>query len=86
VPAHDLTCRELVEIVTEYLEGTMSTDDRLRFEEHLVVCPGCTAYLEQMRETVRLSGALREEDVDPLVLDQLLASFRGWKRGRDVRV
>ena len=86
MPADELTCQELVEIVTEYLEGTMSTGDRLRFEEHLVVCPGCSAYLEQMRETVRLSGALREEDVDPLVLDQLLESFRHWKRGGDVRV
>ncbi|MDQ3875663.1 MAG: zf-HC2 domain-containing protein [Actinomycetota bacterium] len=80
MPTEELTCQELVEIVTEYLEGAMSREDRLRFEEHLLGCPGCTAYVEQMRETVRLTGALRESDVDPVVLERLLESFQDWKR------
>ena len=80
MPTEELTCQELVEIVTDYLEGAMPSEDRLRFEEHLVGCPGCTAYVEQMRETVRLTGALREDDVDPVVLERLLKSFQDWKR------
>lgn len=85
MPTEELTCQELVEIVTEYLEGAMPAEDRLRFEEHLVGCPGCTAYVEQMRDTVRLTGALREDEVDPVVLERLLESFRDWKRGRRTR-
>jgi anti-sigma factor RsiW len=86
VPVDELTCAELVEIVTDYLEGSMPFEERLRFEEHLVVCPGCSVYLEQMRETVRLTGALREEDLDPAARDALLEAFREWKRARDARL
>jgi predicted anti-sigma-YlaC factor YlaD len=86
VPADELTCKELVEVVTDYLEGSMAPEDRVRFEEHLVDCPGCSAYLDQMRETVRLSGALREEDLEPAARATLLDVFRDWKRGRRARV
>jgi anti-sigma factor RsiW len=86
MPTDELTCQELVEIVTDYLEGAMPTDERLRFEEHLVVCPGCEAYVAQMRETIRLAGALREEDIAPAARDRLLETFRDWKRIRDARV
>jgi anti-sigma factor RsiW len=75
----DLTCRELVEIVTDYLEGRLPPRDRVRFEEHLLVCPGCTIYLEQMRETIRLTGALRETDVPVSGRQELLEAFRRWK-------
>lgn len=79
-PDHtDLTCRELVEIVTEYLEGSMPVEERLRFEKHLVVCPGCTIHVEQMRETISLTGALREEQVSAEATGALLDAFRAWK-------
>ena len=77
----ELTCRELSEVVTDYLEGTMSAHDRLRFEQHLVVCEGCTSYLEQMRETIRLMGELREEHILPEAQRELLQVFRGWRQG-----
>jgi len=74
-----MSCRQLVELVTEYLEGTLPPDDRARFEEHLAACDGCGAYLDQMRKTIALAGRLREEDVAPAARERLLASFRDWK-------
>ena len=74
-----LTCRELVELVTDYLEGALAPGDRERFEQHLEVCPGCVTYLEQIRETIRQAGRLREEDLAPPARDALLAQFRNWK-------
>ncbi|HEX2045412.1 MAG TPA: zf-HC2 domain-containing protein [Gaiellaceae bacterium] len=76
----ELTCRELVEIVTDYVEGALPLPERARFEAHLRECPGCTTYVEQMRETVRLTGGLREEHLPPDARDTLLAAFREWKR------
>jgi anti-sigma factor RsiW len=76
---HQLTCQELVELVTEYLEGSLPPEERLAFEQHIVYCGGCAAYLNQMRETIRLTGSLREDDLEPQVRDALLAAFRGWK-------
>ena len=76
-----LTCRELVELVTDYLEGTLSRRDRARFDDHIAGCPNCTAYLEQFRETIRLTGTLRVEDVEPAARDELLDAFRSWKDG-----
>jgi anti-sigma factor RsiW len=77
----ELTCRELVEVVTDYLEGRMPAERRLRFEEHVAVCDGCQTYLEQMQETIRLTGTLREDDVRPEARDALLRVFRDWKGG-----
>jgi anti-sigma factor RsiW len=74
-----LTCRELVELVTEYLEGSLSRRDRSRFDRHIAGCPNCTAYLAQFRETIRLTGTLRVEDVEPAARDELLETFRSWK-------
>ena len=76
----DLNCRELVEIVTDYLEGTLPHEERARVDAHLVNCPGCTTYIEQMRETVRLTGRLREADLQPTAREALLEAFRDWKR------
>lgn len=75
----ELTCRELVELVTDYLEGALPPEDAARFERHLAVCPGCTTYVEQIRETVRQTGRLREDDLRPEARDALLAQFRNWK-------
>jgi predicted anti-sigma-YlaC factor YlaD len=77
----ELTCQELVELVTDYLDGALPPEARARFDEHLGECPGCRDYLEQMRVTVRLSGRLAEERVAPAAREALLAAFRGWKRG-----
>jgi anti-sigma factor RsiW len=76
----ELTCKELVELVTAYFEDALPADERLRFERHVSVCPGCSAYMEQMRQTITLVGELREQDVSPTAEQQLLQAFRGWKR------
>ena len=76
-----LTCREMVELVTEYIEGTMPPRLRAIFEAHLSVCPGCTAYLEQMRQTIQALGKLTEETIPPQARDELLQAFRNWKQG-----
>jgi anti-sigma factor RsiW len=76
-----MTCRELVELVTEYLEGTLSAEESERFQEHLSICPGCQAYIEQMRSTIGALGSLSEESIDPRARDALLAAFRDWKSG-----
>ncbi|MCI0356491.1 MAG: zf-HC2 domain-containing protein [Acidobacteria bacterium] len=77
---NEMSCKELTEVITEYLEGTLPEAERARFEYHLGLCPGCQTYLEQMRLTVRAVGRLSEESIPPEVRDQLLAAFRGWKK------
>ncbi len=73
---------ELTELVTEYLEGSLPPPDRARFEGHVAVCDGCTAYLEEMRQTIRLVGSLSEEAIPTDARDALLQAFRGWKASR----
>ena len=75
----DLTCKELVELVTEYFEGQLPGSVRDRFEDHLAECQPCRTYLEQMRRTVELTGALREHDISPQVEATLLAAFRSLR-------
>ena len=70
----------MVELVTEYLEGAMSSREMAIFEAHLSVCPGCTAYFEQMRQTIKLAGKLTEDSIDPQARDELLHVFRNWKK------
>jgi anti-sigma factor RsiW len=72
-----LTCSELVELVTDFLEDALPEDVRERFEAHLAGCEDCTAYVEQVRETVRLAGRLDGESLDAETCDELLAHFRG---------
>ena len=74
-----LTCRELVELVTDYLEGALPPEEQARFEEHITGCRPCTTYLGQMREMLRLLGHLTEESVSPDARDILLQAFRDWK-------
>ena len=74
-----LSCRELVELVTNYLEGSLSKRDRARFESHIARCVNCTRYLDQFRETIRLLGTLRESDVSPVAEAELLARFAAWR-------
>ncbi len=77
----DLPCRELVEIATDYLEGTMPADQRARLEAHLRACDGCTAYLDQLRTVIRLTGRLGQASLSPEASATLLEAFRAWKRG-----
>jgi Putative zinc-finger len=77
--SEDLTCRELVELVTDYLEGTLPLEDRDRFEQHVVLCDGCAYYLDQMRTTIALTGSLTEESITPEAQESLLHVFRDWK-------
>ena len=73
-----LSCQELVELVTAYLEDGLSPEDRARFDAHIEVCPGCRAYLAQIRRTIELSGALTPERLDPEAEAALLEAFRDW--------
>jgi anti-sigma factor RsiW len=75
-----MTCRELVELVTEYFDDELSPTERNRFEEHVMSCPPCRAYLEQMRETIRLLGSIPEETVSPEAEAALVDAFRGFTR------
>ena len=79
-PVDDLACQELVEIVSDYLEGALPEAERKRFDAHLEVCEGCRRYLDQMRTTIRVVGTLTEDDLDPDAKDQLLQLFREWNR------
>jgi anti-sigma factor RsiW len=76
---HDLLCRQAVELVTDYLEGTLSRRARRRFEAHLARCPHCTEYLAQMRETIRLAGRLEPEDLTPQQRDEFVELYRRWR-------
>jgi anti-sigma factor RsiW len=75
-----LTCREVVEIITDYIEDALAEHDRRRVEAHLETCVGCTNYLEQMRETIRVTGMLTEEQIPEDQKQQLLQAFRTWTR------
>jgi len=79
VGRRDLACQQAVELVTEYLEGTLSRRDRRRFEAHLAACPNCTAYLEQIRTTIRLAGSIEPEDLSPEARDELTELYRRWR-------
>ena len=74
-----LSCREMVELVTDYVEGGLSRRDRRRFEAHIAACDGCTHYLEEMRQTIRLTGHLQPESLAPAARDELLRAFRDWR-------
>ena len=79
----EMTCQELVELITEYLERTLAPAERLRFDAHVRTCSGCAAYIEQMRTTIRILGKLSEESMSANAQRELLATFRNWKSGRD---
>ena len=74
-----LTCHDVIELLSDYIEGALSDDDRARVDEHLGLCDGCATYLEQMRETIRLTGMVTEEQVPEDAKAALLAAFREWR-------
>jgi hypothetical protein len=74
-----LTCQEVVELVTDYLEGSLSRRGRRRFKAHLSGCDHCGEYLRQMRTTVALTGRLTVDDLTPAQQSELVALFRRWR-------
>ncbi len=77
--SHELSCKELVELVTDYFEGKLSSEDRARFVAHLEICDGCEMYLEQMRQTINALGKLSEESIPAEAKEELIEAFRNWK-------
>jgi anti-sigma factor RsiW len=75
-----LSCQELVELITDYLEGTLGERDTRAFESHIAGCDGCTEYLDQMRRTIRVVGTLTPNDLTQAAETALLQAFREWKR------
>jgi anti-sigma factor RsiW len=73
-----LSCQELVELVTDYLEGGLSPEESARFEAHIGICDGCNVYLEQMRQTIEVSGRVTADALAPEAERRLLEAFRGW--------
>jgi predicted anti-sigma-YlaC factor YlaD len=78
----EMTCREIVELTTEYLEGTLPSDLRQQFVDHLARCLGCENYLEQMRETIRMTGMISEDEIPREQRDHLVLAFRDWSQTR----
>jgi anti-sigma factor RsiW len=76
-----LTCREMVELVTDYLEGRLDDSERERFEAHVAECDACTLYIEQMRMTVAALGRIPPETISPEAERELLQAFRDWRSG-----
>ena len=75
----DLVCQQAVELVTDYLDGALSRRDRRRFEAHLKNCPNCSAYLEQIRTTIRLTGTIEPDDLTPEAKRDLTDLYRRWR-------
>ena len=75
----DLVCQQAVELVTDYLEGSLSRRDRRRFEAHLRNCPNCSAYLEQIRATIALTGALEVDELSADARQDLIDLYRRWR-------
>jgi len=74
-----ITCREVVELVTDYLEGALNADETSLFEQHLNFCDGCVTYLDQLRLTTETVGHIAEDDVPPEARERLLTAFRDWR-------
>jgi anti-sigma factor RsiW len=79
----DLACQQVVELVTDYLEGYLSRSDRRRFEAHLRKCPNCTNYLAQMRATIQATGTLHQDDLTPEVRREFTELYRNWRSEDD---
>jgi anti-sigma factor RsiW len=80
-PDREMSCKELVELVTDYLDGALPVDDRARFETHLAECPWCVEYVAQIERTVALVGATGQDLEREPAVAELLELFRDWKRG-----
>ena len=74
------SCRQVVDLVTDYVDGALPSSERLAFEQHVAICPPCRAYFAQMRAVVRVAGSLREDHLPEPVRENLRNAFRDWKR------
>lgn len=83
VDVEQLSCRELVELVTDYLEGALPEAESARFEAHIARCDGCEGYVEQIRQTIDLLGRYPVEALSPEAERELLEAFRGWRAGAE---
>ena len=77
-----MNCRQVVELMTDYLDGALSAVDRVRFEQHLAGCDGCRAYLAQMRTTREIVGRLDGESIPKAIEDELVSAFKDWNSGK----
>ena len=74
----------MIEVVTNYLDEALPSEDQQRFERHLSYCAGCATYFAQMLETIRQTGKVsREESLPPTLREEIVAQFRTWKRDKD---
>ncbi len=78
-----LSCQELTELLTDYLEGEISFADRVRFRMHQAMCPSCKLYVDQMKVTVDSLGAIPAPDLTPGVEEDLMQAFREWRSDPD---
>jgi anti-sigma factor RsiW len=74
----DLVCQQAIELLTDYLEGSLSRRQRRRLEDHLRACPNCSNYLEQIRITIKLTGRIEPEELAPTAIDDLTELYRRW--------
>jgi anti-sigma factor RsiW len=77
---HGYTCREVVDLAAEYVDGAMPPDEATLFEMHLNFCDGCFTFIDQIRETASLAGRITEEQVPEETKTKLLEAFRDWRR------
>jgi anti-sigma factor RsiW len=77
-----MSCKDFVELVTDYCEGSLSAEDTRRFEQHIEDCFWCGRYLEQMRLTINTVGRIDEYSISPDAKDALLHAFRDWNADR----
>jgi len=78
----ELSCKELTELITNYLEERLAETERTRFEQHLSICPSCVTYLEQMCFTIKALGAKPRGEIPKAIASDLLQAFRSWKNSR----
>ena len=79
VPPDDLTCQEIVELVTDYLEGSLPERQAARFAAHLARCPECRDHVENVRTAISLAGRVSHASLSPAAEARLIAAFRGWR-------
>jgi len=77
----DLTCREVVELVSSYLDDALEAEERSAVDAHLAGCEGCRIVLDEVRDTIRMTGMLTEEQLTDAQRETLLRAFRGWNEG-----
>ncbi len=80
ITSDKLTCREVVELVTDYLEASLSQEKQVQFEEHVAHCPGCIAYIDQVQQTIGMLRKLSDAPVFPETKEELVQIFQQWKR------